>query len=146
MLRVNGLFRLVLGQGKGREVRNVPAAGKSLQCCLSCCRQTVQSAAQEIDNVVGVALGLDAVEIPGEGAGTMVEREQLLFGEFGDELNREERVAAGLVMDELRERARAVVARTERLCEKPADIFKSKRREHDLLRPCAGFEDCIERA
>ena len=77
----------------------------------------------------------------------MVEREQLLFGEFGDELNREERVAAGLVMDELRERARAVVARTERLRKAGRDLGDFRESgESTICWRAPALRICIERA
>ena len=99
----------------------------------------------EIHDVIGVALRADAIDVPSPGRRDRVEREQPLFGQRREELDREERIAAGLLVHQLRQRPRALRLAMQGVGDEPADIVESERRQHDLLDPCAGVADRLER-
>jgi hypothetical protein len=56
--------------------------------------QTVQLAEQQIDDVVGVALGANALQIPRPGAVPCNKLKELLLAKGRQELDREKRVSA----------------------------------------------------
>ena len=80
----------------------------------------------EIHDVVGVALGADAIDVPSPGGRDGVEREQPLLGQRGEELDREERIAAGLLVHQLRQRLRALRLAMQGIGDEPADIVESE--------------------
>ena len=101
---VDLLLGFAMNQGQGRrsgrrcpDRRVVPRLPASI-------RQPAQLRCHQVSDVVGEALGADARQIPGPGRRAMVECEQALFGQRSEELNREERIAVGLLMHQLRER------------------------------------------
>ena len=79
-------------------------AGELLQRVLRFGRQAGELPDHEIHHVIGIALGVNAIDIPRPARRIMIEGEQPLFGECRNELNGEERVAAGLLVHQLRER------------------------------------------
>ena len=74
-----------------------------LQCGLRFCSQLTELVDHQVDHVVRVSLGADARKIPGPRVRGCIERDQAFVRERGQEPDREERIAAGLLMDELRE-------------------------------------------
>ena len=74
-----------------------------------------------------------------------VEREQPLFGQRGEELDREERIAAGLLLHQLRQGPRALRLAMQGIGDEPADIVEPEGRQHDLLHPRSGLADRLER-
>ena len=89
----------------------------------------------QIDYVVGVAPGADAIDVPSPGRSDGVEREQPLLGQRREELDREERIAAGLLVHQLRQGPRALRLAMQGIGDEPANIVQPKRRQHDLLHP-----------
>ena len=79
-----------------------PQTGELFQGILGGGGQAVQLADHEIHHVVAVALGPDARHVPSPSGRARVEREQPLLSQRGDELDREEWIAAGLLVHELR--------------------------------------------
>ena len=63
----------------------------------------------------------------------VIEGEQPLLGERGNELNREERIAAGLLVHQLRQRRGALRLAVKRVRDELAHIVQRERRKHDLL-------------
>ena len=62
----------------------------------------------------------------------MIEGEQSLFGERGQELNGEERIAAGLLVHQLRERRGALRLAAKRIRDKLPEMLSGERRKRDL--------------
>ena len=73
-----------------------------LQAFLGGARKPLQLPGHEIHHVVGIALGADAIHIPLPSLRDLVERKQPLFGQRREELDREERIAARLLLHQLR--------------------------------------------
>ena len=84
---------------------------RQASCCSASCVSSGRRrelADHEVHDVVGVALGVNAIEIPGPALSLMIEGEQPLFGERVKKLNHEERIAGGLLVHQLRERRGAL--------------------------------------
>jgi len=88
------------GQVGGQSL--IAQAGELLQEFLAGARKPLELPGHEIHNVVGVALGADAIHLPLPSPRDLVERKQPLFCQRGEELDREERVASRLVLHQLR--------------------------------------------
>src|SRR6478735_10693065 len=106
---VKCVLRLSLEKCERGKVRDVAQASKSLQSLLARRGQAAELAAHEIKDVVGVTLLVDARQVPGPRCRIVIEAEQILFGKLGEELDRKERIAARLVVYQLRERSRALL-------------------------------------
>src|SRR5215510_7329162 len=76
----------------------------------------------------------------------MIEGEHFLFGERSYELNGEERIAARLLVHQLRERRAAFRLAAKRVCKQPLEILPSERCKPDLLHLSAGTPDRVELA
>ena len=88
------------------DIRNVAERGKPLQGVLGRRGQAGELCHHQVPHVVGIALGADALQIPDPAPGVGVEGEQLLLGQGGQELDGEERIAAGLVVNQVRQGSR----------------------------------------
>ena len=103
-------------------------------------RKPLQLPGQKIHHIIGVALGADAIHVPLPGRRDRVEREQPLFGQRREELDREERISAGLLLHQLRQGPRTLRLAMQGIGDELADIVEPERRQHDLLdpalRPC----------
>ena len=100
---------------KHRDLGDVAEAGELLQRLLGLDGQAGQLPDHEVHDVVGVPLGVNAIEIPGPARRVMIEGEQPLFGERRNELNGEERIAARLLVHQLRERRGALRLAAKRI-------------------------------
>ena len=94
-----------------------------LQCRLRLGRQTNELPDHEVHYIVGVSLGVNAIEIPGPAPGIMVKGEHFLFGERRNELGGEERIAARFLLHQLRERSAAFRLRAKRLRQQLSEMF-----------------------
>ena len=88
----------------------------------------------EVDHIVGVPLGVNAIEFPAPTRCVMIEAQQSFFGQRGEELNREERIAACLLVHKLRQRGGGVRLATKRIRDEPPQIVSIERRKANLLR------------
>ena len=111
--RVDLLLRGPENDRKHRDLGDVAEAGELLQRLLRFDRQAGQLADHEVHDIVGVTLGVNALEIPAPARRVMIEGEQALFGERVKKLNHEERIAGGLLMHQLRQRRGALRVRSE---------------------------------
>ena len=100
---------------KCRNLRNVAQAGKKLEGLLGCAGQAVQLADHEVDDIIGVTLGVNACEVPGPLRRTMVKGEQPLFGKRRNKLDGEKRVAPRLLVQQERQRRRPLRCAAERI-------------------------------
>ena len=102
-----------LPQRAGRPVRKSSIApcrktSQLLQCILRLGRQAGELPNHKINDVVGVTLGVNAVDIPGPARAIMIECEQFFLDERRQEVNGEKRIAAGLHVHQLRKRRSAL--------------------------------------
>ena len=88
--------------GQSGDLGDVAQAGEPFQGLLGGCRQPLQLPGHELHHVVGVVPGADAIHVPLPSPRDGLEREQPLFGQRREELDREEWIAAGLLMHQLR--------------------------------------------
>src|SRR5581483_11276184 len=102
-------------------------------------RQPGELAQHEVDDVVGVSLGMNAIEVPGPADGFMVEGEQAFVDQREHELDGEEWIARCLVVHELDKRRGVFGLATKRVCKQLAEMPATERRErdlHDASSPC----------
>ena len=71
--------------------------------------------------------------------------EQPLFGQRREELDREERIAAGLLLHQLRQGPHALRLAMQGIGDELADIVEPEGRQHDLLHPRSGLADRLQR-
>ena len=77
--------------------------------------QPVQLPDHEVHYIIGVAYGVNAIEVPRPSRIAMVEREQALFSERREELNGEKRIASRLFINELCQRGSALRLTVQRI-------------------------------
>ena len=105
----------------------------------------LQFPGHKIHHVIGVALGADAIHAPLPSPRDRVEREQPLLGQRREELDREERISASLLLHQLRQGPRTLRLAMHGIGDELADIVEPERRQHDLLHPRSGFADRLQR-
>ena len=127
--RVDLLLRSPEDDRKHRDLGDVSETGKLLQRLLRFGRQAGELPDHQVHHVVGVALGVNAIEVPGPARAVMIEGEQTLFGERGKELNGEKRIAGRLLVHQLRERGGALRLAAKRIRNQLPDIFAGERRQ-----------------
>ena len=71
-------------------------------------RQAIELDDHEVDHVVGVAFGVDAIEVPKPSRICVIEDQQRFIRERIEKLNRKKRIAAGLLLHQLHERVRGL--------------------------------------
>src|SRR5262245_3458414 len=76
----------------------------------------------------------------------MIEGEHFLFGERSYELNGEERIAARLLLHQLRERRAAFPLAAKRVCKQLLEMLPGERRKRNLPYLSAGTPDRVELA
>ena len=74
-----------------------------------------------------------------------VERQQPFLGQRGDKLDREEGIAGGFFLNQLRQGPAARQLAAQSVGDEPADIVERERCERDLVNLSSGFADRLER-
>ena len=143
--RVHRLLCFPVNQGQSSDLGDVAQARELFQDFLGGCGQPPQLPGHEIHHVVGVALGADVIDVPLPGWCDWVEREQPLFGQRREELDREEGIAAGLLVHQLRQRPRALRLAMQGVGDEPADIVEPEGCQHDLLDRRSSLADRLQR-
>ena len=135
-----------VNQGQRGNLRRVPQTGELFQGLLGGRRESLQLAHHQLHHVIGVALGVNALEIPGPARGIMIEGEHAFFGERGQELDGEEWIAAGLLVHQLRQRRGAFGLAAQRVRDQLPEMLAGERRQRDLRDLAAGGLDGVELA
>ncbi len=143
--RVHRLRCFPMNQDQCGDLDDVAQAGEVSQGFLGGGREPLQLPGHEFHHVVGVVPGADAIDVPLPGQRDRVERQQTLFGQRREELDREERIAAGLLLHELRQGPRLLRLAMQGIGDEPAHIVEPERRQHDLLDTRAGRADRLQR-
>ena len=144
--RAHRLFCFPVNQGQGRDLGDIAQAGELFQGVLGRGGEPLQLAHHEIHHVVGIALGADAIHVPFPHVRGRVEREQPLLRQRGKKLDREERIAAGLLVHQLRQGLCSLRRAMQGIGHEPADIVQPEGRQHNLLHPRTGLADRLQRA
>jgi hypothetical protein len=124
-----------------RGGRRIAEAGELLQRSLGLDGQAAELAEHQLHHIVGEARGLDAIEVPGPARLAMIEGEQSLLGQRGEELDGEEGIAAGLFVHQPGQRLGAVPLAMQGIGDEPAYVLKPERRQQDILHRRARMAD-----
>jgi hypothetical protein len=92
------------------------------------------------------AFGVNAVQVPDPTPLTVIECEQVLLCQRGNELDREERVARGLLVNQFRQRGDALRFAVKGVHQQLAQMVATERCENDVLQCRSGLADGIELA
>src|SRR4029450_12970394 len=95
--------------------------------------QPTQFADQQVDHVVGVALRVNARQIPAPASAGVIERHQSFVDQRRQELNHEERIAGRLLVHQLRQGRRAAGVAVQRVLNQPAYVVSPEGGESNLL-------------
>src|SRR6516165_8409822 len=131
---------------KRRDLGEVSEAGQLLQCCLRLGRYAIKLADHQVYDIVGVSLGVNAVEIAVPARSIMVKDEHSFVGERRNELNGEERIATRLLVNQLRERRDGFRRTANSVRNQLPDMCSGERPKRDLVYRSASGLDRIELA
>src|SRR5215469_9541817 len=129
-----------------RDFGGIAETGHLLQRQLRLGGQTSKLRDQEVDHVIRVTLGVNALEIPGPARSITIEGEHSFIGERRNELNGEERIAARLLVHQSRERRAAFRLAAEGVRDQLPEMLLAERPKRDLAYPSAGGLDRLELA
>src|SRR3954447_23048746 len=107
-------------------------------------RQAIQLADHEADDIVGITLGANAIQVPGPSPFAIVECEQSLLDKYGNQLNGEEWIASRFLMDQLCQRADAFGFAVKIIPNQPSQVFARERREDNFVQDRARLADGFE--
>src|SRR6267378_8653680 len=144
-IRTDILVRFSENDRKHRDLGDIAEAGKLLQRSLGLEGQAGQLPNHKVYHIVGVPLGVNAIELPVPARRVMIEAEQPLFGERRNELNGEKRTSTRLLAHQSRQRGGIVRRAAKRIRNEPLQVFMGERRKTDLLHECSRLADSIER-
>src|SRR5262249_35440746 len=96
--------------------------------------------------IIGVTLGVNALEIPGPARSIMIIGEHSFFGERRNELNGEEWIAARLLVHQSRERRAAFRFTAKGVRDQLPEMLSAERPKRDLVDPSASALDRVELA
>src|ERR1700722_1468372 len=143
---VKFLDRLLVSHGQHVELGTVSHAGELLQCLLCVYWEAVQLSDHELDDIVGVALGVNTTQVPRPLPFPVVKGEQTLISERRNELNCEERIPSRPLMNECRQRIGAFRLAAKGVQEQLKQVVASKWGEDDVLHRSSALADRIKLA
>src|SRR5467141_4570099 len=144
-IRTDILVRFSENDRKHRDLGDIAEAGKLLQRSLGLEGQAGQLPNHKVYHIVGVPLGVNAIELPVPARRVMIEAEQPLFGERGNELNGEKRIATRLLVHQSRQRGGTVRLAAKRIRNEPSQVFAGERRKTNLLHQGSRLADRLQR-
>src|SRR6267143_5475280 len=144
-IRTDVLVRFPENDRKHLDLGDVAEAGELLQRRLGLDGQAGQLSDHKVHDIVGVTLDVKAIELPAPARRVMIEAEQPLFGERGNELNGETRIATRLLVHQSRQRGRTVRLAAKRIRNEPSQVFAGKRRKTTLLHQGSRRADRLQR-
>src|SRR6202051_1627684 len=131
-IRTDLLVRFPKNDRKDLDFGNVAEAGELLQRHLGLGRQAGQLPDHEVHYIIGVPLGVEAIEFPTPAHRVVIEAEEPLLGENKNKLNGEKRVAAPLALHPSRQRGGSGGQATQRVANQPSEVLSGERRKIDL--------------
>jgi hypothetical protein len=109
-------------------------------------RQATELAHHQVDDVVRVSRGVQALEIPAPAAAAVVELQQAFVSERVQELDDEEWSARRLLVYELGQRCDPIRLGPQRIGDQPPDVVARERCELDIVDGGSGATHRLERA
>ena len=143
-IRTDLIVRFPENDRKHRDLGDVAEAGELLQRGLGLDRQAGQLPDHKVHHIVGVPLGVKAINLPAPARRVVIEAEQSLFGERRNELKGEERIAPRLIVHQLGERRGALRLAAKRIHDHLPHVVTGEGRQADLLHARSGLADRIE--
>src|SRR5580704_3245657 len=144
--RVHRLLCFLVVQSQGGDLGDMAKAGELFHRLLGAGGKPLQLLHHEIHHIISVTLRVDAIDLPSPGLRNRVKREQPLLGQLGQKLDRKEWIAAGLFVNQLRQRPRALEVTVYGTGGKPADIVEPEGRQHYLTHPRIRFLYRLQRS
>ena len=145
-IRMDRLLRCAADQAKRRDFGDISEACEKLQRRLGCRGQPGQFPDHEVHHIVGVPLGVNAIEIPAPARRVMVKGKQALVVERVQELNGKKRIAARLLVHQLRQRRGLLRPAAQRIRDQLLHVRTRQRRQADLLQVGPRLADRLELA
>src|ERR1700675_606037 len=143
-IRMDVLVRFPENDRKHRDFGDVAEAGELLQRGLGLGGQAGQLPDHEVHHIVGVPLGVKAIELPAPARRVMIEAEQPLVGQGDKELDRGVRVDGRLLLEPTSQWPCAPRFAVERIGDEPANIVELKGCQHYLAHPHIGIANRSE--
>ncbi len=132
-LLVYVLDRSLINHGEHGEVGGVSEACELLQCLLCPGRLAIQLSNHEVYDIVCIALGADAIQVPLPLSFDVIKREQSLFKKGRKKLNGEEGIARGFLLDQCSQRDRTFWLATQRIGNQLLQVVARQGGECDVL-------------
>src|SRR5215510_13135108 len=142
--RLHLLLRSVENGRERRDLGEISETGHLLQCRLRLSRQTDELPDHEVHHIVGVSLGVNAIDIPRPAPSIMIEGKHFFFGERRNELNGEERIATRLLLNQLREWHVLFRLTVKRVRKQLSEMLLCERPERDLVHLSPGTPDRLK--
>ena len=127
------LLRVLVNRCKQGEVRAIAQTSKVLQGFLRLDWQAVQLSDHEIHHIVGVAFGVNAIDVPGPPPGAVIERQQRFLCKRVNELNRKKWISGSLLVNQLREWCCALRFAVNGIHDQLAQILTAQGLQADFL-------------
>src|SRR5215467_11828341 len=127
-----------------RDFGGIAETGHLLQRRLRLGREAGQLRDQEVHHIISVALGVNALEIPGPARSIMIKGEHSFVGERKNELNGEERIATRLLVHQSRKRCAAFRLAAKGVRNQLPEMPSAERPKGDLLYLSASRLDRVE--
>src|SRR5260370_6489500 len=144
--RVDFALRIAVNEGENASIGDVSERGEVAQRPPCGIGQSTQLRQQEVDDVVREAFGPDALQVPRPAPLGVAERNEPVVGQGRHELNREEGVAPGLLVNQRRERRYLVRVQAQRVLEQLADVVQRHGPQAKLAQARSGAPDGFEAA
>lgn len=128
------------------ELRTGADAGELTERRQSFGRQAIELDDHEIDHVVGVVFGVDATDVKKPSRICVIVDQQCFIRERREKLNSEKWIAAGLLVQQLHERAPGLGLAAQRVCDQLSEVAVGQGRQKDVLHCRARPADRIELA
>src|ERR1700757_3401150 len=138
------LLRNLEDHRKCRDLGDVSETSQKLQRLLRFGGQSGEFPDHEVHDIVGVTLGVNAIEIPAPAPIVLIEGEQALSDQCRGELNGEKRIAGSLLVQQLGKRRNALHLAAKSVRDKLVEMRSGERRKRDLRYLSAGGLDGVE--
>src|ERR1700730_1920111 len=138
-------FRVQVHPPQLVELGTVAQACKLMQRLLRLGKEAAHLPHHELHDVIAVALVANAIHVPGPSPGVMIEGQQTILRQRGDELHGKKWIARGLPVDESRQGIDALRFTVKTVHQHPSQLLHGQGRQLYLPHARAGSTDDLER-